>query len=489
MSFNDKKNMFQYEGISDYEKRRRAREAQGNADNANMAKMYTDTAKEMESGKWYGGNNNKNFVNSIGPMYGQDGYNGTAHDSWKTYGSSASKNVYDDDFTFKISESQDIQNNYGLSRDNYLTQKQQNEQSVDMYNKAMAEASMADQNAYINKIMAEKNAKSQSTALGRGGLGTNSSGQARLNTNYENSLNNIAKGTNDNIDNIYNQYMNAAKALESNSDSLEGMSMISYHDFLIEQAKQMYGLKDDGSGINKLTGSYTDLNGSDREFLQIDLNSDGKIDGDELTVKNPYYGTKHGFRKDTNADGTIDEKDDNPYAGTYLAADKEKQYIDEINALFTDNDYFLSGAKDIQTQLTDGVSSLGSKHEKYGEAWNMYNKIATESEQQKYKETLMKDSTKFIERGAIANVSSFGEGQSFYTTWLGDSGNGSTLSANINGHVYNMALNSLGKPKSYSNMLNKKASDKTKYKIEGDVIEVDRIKYILHDNEWRKLNN
>ena len=486
MSFNDKKNMFQYEGISDYEKRRRAREAQGNADNANMAKMYTDTAKEMESGKWYGGNNNKNFVNSIGPMYGQDGYKGTAHDSWKTYGSSASDNVYDDDFTFDISESLDIKNNYGLSRDNYLTQKQQNEQSVDMYNKAMAEASMADQNAYINKIMAEKNAKSQSTALGRGGLGTNSSGQARLNTNYENSLNNIAKGTNDNIDNIYNQYMNAAKALESNSDSLEGMSMISYLEFLLNDMTQKFG-------NDTLTGHGSEVNpkdmflGTDRKFLSMDTDGDGVVAEGE-GMDNPFYGKTDnpwgagGFTGET-AEQKAKREAEGGEAPTlfnnYINQEREDELIAAVNKLFTDNDYFLSGSGKNKNDLIADIKSHGSNN---NNIWDEYNKYAQEWD---IKQPMSQATqVKAVERGAVANyVTNDGTQKTKSNYNLGK------MTIDLGGlGKYKVEKDFFGDIKIYNKKLQKEQPDLINNKIEGDVIATDEgTMYILTNNKWRKL--
>ncbi len=368
-----------------------------------------------------------------------------------------------------------------------------------MYNKAMAEASMADQNAYINKIMAEKNAKSQSTALGRGGLGTNSSGQARLNTNYENSLNNIAKGTNDNIDNIYSQYMNAAKALESNSDSLEGMSMISYLEFLLNDMTQKFG-------NDTLTGHGSEVNpkdmflGTDRKFLSMDTDGDGVVAEGE-GMDNPFYGKTDnpwgagGFTGET-AEQKAKREAEGGEAPTlfnnYINQEREDELIAAVNKLFTDNDYFLSGSGKNKNDLIADIKSHGSNNTNL---WDEYNKYAQEwdkndpgrikeREADRQKKDQIIKNEEAIARGA--------DGTASITTDTVSSGSNhgmrSVYNINYKDEKYDFEENWLGEPKNYTKKLQDSYSDDIKNKIEGDVILADNIHYVLYSGKWYKLN-
>ena len=347
-----------------------------------------------------------------------------------------------------------------------------------MYNKAMAEASMADQNAYINKIMAEKNAKSQSTALGRGGLGTNSSGQARLNTNYENSLNNIAKGTNDNIDNIYNQYMNAAKALESNSDSLEGMSMISYLEFLLNDMTQKFG-------NDTLTGHGSEVNpkdmflGTDRKFLSMDTDGDGVVAEGE-GMDNPFYGKTDnpwgagGFTGET-AEQKAKREAEGGEAPTlfnnYINQEREDELIAAVNKLFTDNDYFLSGSGKNKNDLIADIKSHGSNNTNL---WDEYNNYAQEWDNQN--KSKMESNKASITTDTVSSGSNHGMR--------------TVYNINYKGNKYDFEENWLGEPKNYNKKLREEQPARIKDKVEGEVIFIDGDgNYVLYDGKWRKMIN
>ena len=477
MSFNDKKNMFQYDALSDYEKRRRASEAKASKPSAmtrstaDMANEYVDVDNAMKSGNWYGGGEVDNFASSIGPMYGQDGYEG-AHKNWENYGTSATGgNAYSDDFNFDISQSDIIEANYGASKDNYLTQKQQNKQAIDMYNKAIADANKADQNAYINKIMGQQNAQSQSTALGRGGLGTTQGGNSRLNNNYENHLNNIADNTNDNIDNVYNQYMSTALALENNSNSLEQQSKISYHDFLIGQAQGLYG-DDSVVGENNVTPHIKDVfTGDDGKEFVSNVDADGDGEMDRLVSK------------------------------SFINSESEELLNKDIDTYFDNdiNDYFIKEST-IRGDLKEGVAEYGSKNEEYLNAVKFYEqndpvRIKEREADRQKKDQIIKNE-EAIARGAegTATVS-----HNVPNAAQGTIGSGITQSVSnsfasnwdttYKGDNYVLEENWAGMGlKSYNKKLNSDQPELVKNKIDGDVIFVDgEGNFVLYDGKWRKM--
>lgn len=307
---------------------------------------------------WTGGANNKNFYDEFGSVYGYNGNytNNDTYNKWKNYGTvGSSGNVFGDDYKFSDYTEANVKAEYEQTKANWENEFNMYKQAYEDYKKTLENASAERQKAYIRKQYDLKNAMEQSTALGRGGLGTTESGYNRINNNYMNAYNSVSENANETIEDVLNDYKNAYSQIQTQNRLLE------------EQAK------------GKQTNYFVDylkryLDGDDMNSGQIGANL-----GRDLT-----YG----------------EGDNQKTVNEYLTKDKEDElleYIKEYKNL-ENRGYFLNNKdfEDISNGYMDTIKGYGSENE----AYNDYLKYANEL---KMKE-VVKNPVNYKQRGAIANV-------------------------------------------------------------------------------------
>lgn len=381
---------------------------------------------------WTGGANNKNFYDEFGSVYGYNGNytNNDTYNKWKNYGTvGSSGNVFGDDYKFSDYTEANVKSEYEQTKANWENEFNMYKQAYEDYKKTLENASAERQKAYIRKQYDLKNAMEQSTALGRGGLGTTESGYNRINNNYMNAYNSVSERANETIDDVLNDYKNAYSQIQTQNRFLE------------EQAK------------GKQTNYFVDylkryLDGDDMNSGQIGANL-----GRDLT-----YG----------------EGDNQKTVNEYLTKDKEDElleYIKEYKNL-ENRGYFLNNKEfeDISNGYMDIVKGYGSENE----AYNDYLKYANEL---KAKEEAIKPEN-YQQRGAIgtAKVEVIKHGTS-----------GGIMSKPINdykvsfeGKKYQLEKGWTGLPNAYNIQTNNKP-------IEGDIIRDKGSVFIFYLNQWCKM--
>lgn len=454
-------NTFSGKNLSSYDAFKKKQDA--DRQNSDMLASYKRMYRQLKSdpskltgnnGKWYGGSNVKDFSTEFGGYYGKDNQYDKNHDynKWTNYGTvGASGNVFGDDFKLYDSTAPSVQDEYNAAKKN-------NENEIEAYKKAykdykatMNAADGASQRAYINKMHSMRNAQTQSSALGRGGLGTTESYYRNLDNNYQNTKNQIAKQTNETADDIYNQYKAMAKRYKETGSLLENQAKTEYGDYLIDKYQNKYAIDAEDPNAT-ITGAK--------------LNQDGY--------------------KDANGNIWLDDKGNSRYNGkAYFTEEQEKSLIDEINAEREKNKYFLDTAdhESILDGLISDIQSYGSKNEDYNTIKQQYKDW--------YHAIQAKKPENYEMRGAVANIgdngiSLFQEGVTYNPVTQQYTPN-MKQGVKIGQANYRIEDNAFGGLIEYNNKLQKEAPEIINGKQNGDIVYVNEEKYLLRNGKWYRL--
>lgn len=488
--YTPKKNMFSLGAVSEQEKRRRAREGGVSQEpsTSRMARMYTQADKSLKAqpktNNWYGGNADK-F--DLGSLYGEDGYTG-AHSKWDNYGSSASGGgAYATDFEFHAPTDENLRNYYTESMAYHEQQQRNQDQVYKQYQQAISDANTASQKVSIGKMVDMKNAQSQSTALGRGGLGTTESGQSRINNNYLNRQNEINKNTNTSIGNMYDSYNTNNSQMESAAKGLESNAKINQTNYLLSEASRKWGKDANGMHGSAYKDKFSDFYYGD-DIAQFDSGRKDE-EGNAIMIDNPHHGAgkdywgEGGFKTDTNEDGIVDGNDTNPYSGQYLTAGNEKEILDALEEYFNGEEqkYFLANSAENKDALANTIKGYGSGREGYANANDMYKQYVLASD----KFDLENSADRFEDRGAAGNGTAQSVGLS-KDNW-NQRGGSATTSYKVYDKVSDITYSFND---GYSRVKNFEKENPTiaNGKINGDIVRIDDFYYYKRNGKWYKLS-